>query len=389
MVVLIDRGDYWQCAYVIPKGGYRARSSRRGWTRSAHASLARADVRGPRRPRSRAWDQIKLLTVAIDRLRDMASAGAAVHRRCRARDVADRRGRRSIWRCRTRSRQRNAGGAAARAARRRDDDLARVQQRREFPDARDAAHPGHRAEPDGQPRPAGERRDEGAAGDAADGALAALAAHPGAACSASACGRSMSRRRRRGPARSDKRGMKPSPFASIWQQCGAPKCPGASSAPDPAQSSSSLRRDCRAAILIEAGEAVPCRMIDLDGVMDRVAAEERLAALRRELDHHMPGRVAGRRLDRQMLLDRLRAVDHLRQPGLDHRQHAVAQRAMARRAFLRVAIELQEIIVVGLAEDVAARSGTSAPSGRCRAACSSRRDRRADACTSPCRSARA
>ena len=37
------------------------------------------------------WDEVKLLTVAVDRLQQLAPAGPALHRRRRARDVADRR----------------------------------------------------------------------------------------------------------------------------------------------------------------------------------------------------------------------------------------------------------------------------------------------------------
>ena len=42
---MIDRGDYWQCAYVIPKGGIDA-VQRRGLERSATTSPTRA-VRSP------------------------------------------------------------------------------------------------------------------------------------------------------------------------------------------------------------------------------------------------------------------------------------------------------------------------------------------------------
>ena len=47
--VLIDRGDYWQCAYVIPKGTIEdvRRARARGVPRRVRAK--RADVRGPRR----------------------------------------------------------------------------------------------------------------------------------------------------------------------------------------------------------------------------------------------------------------------------------------------------------------------------------------------------
>jgi hypothetical protein len=40
------------------------------------------------------WDDIKLLTVAVNRLADLAQARVPVHRRRGARDVADRRRRR-------------------------------------------------------------------------------------------------------------------------------------------------------------------------------------------------------------------------------------------------------------------------------------------------------
>ncbi len=67
ILVTIDRGDYWQCAFVIPKGGFD--ELRRG----------PIDVLGQRiaalaphlRDRVRAlgdWDDVKLLTVAVDRV---------------------------------------------------------------------------------------------------------------------------------------------------------------------------------------------------------------------------------------------------------------------------------------------------------------------------------
>src|SRR3954466_12973779 len=94
------------------------------------------------------------------------------------------------------------------------------------------------------------------------------------------------------------------------------------------------------------------REIDLQRMVNDVAAEEGGLALRLELDDEMSRRVAGRGLERQMLLKRLRAVDHVCEPGLDDRQHAVAQRATDRGAFLWIAIDCEEVIVVGLAPDV-------------------------------------
>jgi 2-polyprenyl-6-methoxyphenol hydroxylase-like FAD-dependent oxidoreductase len=65
--VLIDRGDYWQCAYVIPKGGidevHRAgiEAFRKGLAESVPQFADRVGE-------LKDWDQIKLLTVAVDRL---------------------------------------------------------------------------------------------------------------------------------------------------------------------------------------------------------------------------------------------------------------------------------------------------------------------------------
>jgi 2-polyprenyl-6-methoxyphenol hydroxylase-like FAD-dependent oxidoreductase len=68
VLVLIYRGDYWQCAFVIPKGGYDE-MRRRGLDalRDEIAALVpflkdRVDVLDD-------WDKIKLLTVTVDRLR--------------------------------------------------------------------------------------------------------------------------------------------------------------------------------------------------------------------------------------------------------------------------------------------------------------------------------
>jgi 2-polyprenyl-6-methoxyphenol hydroxylase-like FAD-dependent oxidoreductase len=74
-VVTIDRGDYWQCAFVIAKGGAEALRRRpidefRGQVTAAAPVLAAhiaADVRS--------WDDVKLLTVAVDRLTQWSKPG--------------------------------------------------------------------------------------------------------------------------------------------------------------------------------------------------------------------------------------------------------------------------------------------------------------------------
>jgi 2-polyprenyl-6-methoxyphenol hydroxylase-like FAD-dependent oxidoreductase len=68
IMVMLNRGDYWQCAFVIPKNGwqdvhgagleaFRARiAALQPWLSDRVAEL-------------RDWDDVKLLTVAVDRLR--------------------------------------------------------------------------------------------------------------------------------------------------------------------------------------------------------------------------------------------------------------------------------------------------------------------------------
>ncbi len=65
--VLIDRGDYWQCAYVIPKGTIEDihRAGIEAFRRGVVASMPFfADRVGELKD----WEQIKLLTVAVDRM---------------------------------------------------------------------------------------------------------------------------------------------------------------------------------------------------------------------------------------------------------------------------------------------------------------------------------
>jgi 2-polyprenyl-6-methoxyphenol hydroxylase-like FAD-dependent oxidoreductase len=67
IIVVIDRGDYWQCAFLIPKGGFddTKRAGLPAFRRSIAAAVpAFADrVEGLEN-----WDHVMLLTVAVDRL---------------------------------------------------------------------------------------------------------------------------------------------------------------------------------------------------------------------------------------------------------------------------------------------------------------------------------
>ncbi len=90
--VLIDRGDYWQCAFVIAKGTIE--QTRRAGLPAFRQGIARlVPAFADRVDELTDWDQIKLLTVAVNRLPRWYRPGLHLHRRCRARDVSDRRGR--------------------------------------------------------------------------------------------------------------------------------------------------------------------------------------------------------------------------------------------------------------------------------------------------------
>ena len=66
--VTLDRGDYWQCAYVIPKGGFAR--LRDGGLEAFRAALVRLNPAfADRVGEIASWDDVKLLTVTVDRLK--------------------------------------------------------------------------------------------------------------------------------------------------------------------------------------------------------------------------------------------------------------------------------------------------------------------------------
>jgi 2-polyprenyl-6-methoxyphenol hydroxylase-like FAD-dependent oxidoreductase len=74
MLVMIDRGEYWQCAYLIPKGSLE-RLKQEGLP-AFRAKLARiAPFLADRVEELRSWDDIKLLSVAVDRLKQWYRPG--------------------------------------------------------------------------------------------------------------------------------------------------------------------------------------------------------------------------------------------------------------------------------------------------------------------------
>jgi 2-polyprenyl-6-methoxyphenol hydroxylase-like FAD-dependent oxidoreductase len=74
MMVMLNRTDYWQCAYVIPKGSAdEVKRKGLGAFRQTVGDMSpfvrdRLDEIG-------GWDKVKLLTVAIDRLRQWYKPG--------------------------------------------------------------------------------------------------------------------------------------------------------------------------------------------------------------------------------------------------------------------------------------------------------------------------
>ena len=74
LLVLIDRGDYWQCGFVIPKGGFDAIKAR-GLHQLQTDIVSFAGFLHDRVAELDDWSKIKLLTVQINRLRDWCRDG--------------------------------------------------------------------------------------------------------------------------------------------------------------------------------------------------------------------------------------------------------------------------------------------------------------------------
>jgi 2-polyprenyl-6-methoxyphenol hydroxylase-like FAD-dependent oxidoreductase len=74
IMVTINRGDYWQCAYVVPKGG--ADEEKAKGIEAFRSTIARlAPFAADRTAEIADWDQISLLTVAVDRLKRWHAPG--------------------------------------------------------------------------------------------------------------------------------------------------------------------------------------------------------------------------------------------------------------------------------------------------------------------------
>src|ERR1051326_4184391 len=72
---MLYRGEYWQCALIIRKGSYdQVKEAGLDAFRQRVAALARRD----RVDEIRGWDDVKLLTVMVNRLADWALPGLLI-----------------------------------------------------------------------------------------------------------------------------------------------------------------------------------------------------------------------------------------------------------------------------------------------------------------------
>ena len=90
MMIMLNRGDYWQSAFVIPKGGIdRVKAAGLGSVPQPRSDDVAVSCRSGRRleklGRHQAFDSHRRSAAAV------VAAGADLHRRCRTRHVADRR----------------------------------------------------------------------------------------------------------------------------------------------------------------------------------------------------------------------------------------------------------------------------------------------------------
>jgi len=74
LLVMLDRGDYWQCGFVIPKGGFDEIKAR-GLPQFQNEIVSFAGFLRDRVDELNDWSKIKLLTVQINRLRDWCREG--------------------------------------------------------------------------------------------------------------------------------------------------------------------------------------------------------------------------------------------------------------------------------------------------------------------------
>lgn len=74
MMVTFDRGDYWQCAYVITKGQFEAVKAR-GLDAFRNEVISMVPILKNTHTDVKSWEDVKLLTVAINRLKRWTRPG--------------------------------------------------------------------------------------------------------------------------------------------------------------------------------------------------------------------------------------------------------------------------------------------------------------------------
>jgi 2-polyprenyl-6-methoxyphenol hydroxylase-like FAD-dependent oxidoreductase len=74
ILVMLNRDDYWQCAFVIPKGAAEE-IRQRGMAAFQQEIASLAPFLADRVNELRDWDQVSLLTVAVDRLASWSEPG--------------------------------------------------------------------------------------------------------------------------------------------------------------------------------------------------------------------------------------------------------------------------------------------------------------------------
>ena len=87
MFIMIDREQYWQCAFVIPKGA-ADELRKRGIEHFREDIASLEPFLRDRVSELRNWNDMSLLTVKVDRFKQWWRCRPAVHRRRGARDVA-------------------------------------------------------------------------------------------------------------------------------------------------------------------------------------------------------------------------------------------------------------------------------------------------------------
>src|SRR2546428_7803680 len=72
--ITINRGEYWQCGYIIPKGRFEE-MRRQGFKAFREEIMRLAPYARDRVAELRSWDDVKLLTVRVDRLLEWVRPG--------------------------------------------------------------------------------------------------------------------------------------------------------------------------------------------------------------------------------------------------------------------------------------------------------------------------